>query len=529
MVRSLFRWLMFATGSALFGLALVGLGVYAHYLGRGPQLHPWHSVALADFTAGQEAQVATLADYRKLEDRLFVDLESRVYRPATGEPELFNRYRKNSRSDPTVWPQNWNRTFHLPPAADAPLRGAVLLLHGLTDSPYSMRSTGEHLAARGFEVVGLRLPGHGTAPSGLLSFRIEDMQAAVRIAAQDLADSGPPGRPFFLVGYSNGAALAVDYSLSVLEGEPLPRPAGLVLLSPAIAISKLAVLGRVKTGLSSLPGFERAAWQTIALEFDPYKYTSFSLHAGGETFRLTRRLARGIDRLANGHPLRDFPPVLAFVSTVDSTVAAKAVSTTLLDRLAPGDHELVLFDVNRYSGVQELLVKDPGPLTRELESQPGRPYALTIVTNQSRDTLQALERRVPAGSNQPVLRPLALAWPTQVFSLSHVALPFPPDDPLYGYDVTPGANHVQLGRIQVHGENGVLSVPTWTLTRQRSNPFHSYMLERIDAFLEGTGGSRRASPEGGPSRLVAEVLPDELAAVPLPAKVQPETVTIGEN
>jgi hypothetical protein len=225
MVRSLLRWLMLAAGSALFGLALVGLGVYAHYLGRGPQLNPWQRVALADFTAGQEAEVATIEGYRKLEDRLFADLESRVYRPAAGEPEFFNRYRNGSRSDPTVWPQNWNRTFYLPSAADAPPRGAVLLLHGLTDSPYSMRSIGEHLAARGFEVVGLRLPGHGTAPSGLLSFRIEDMQAAVRIAARDLAGRGPPGRPFFLVGYSNGAALAVDYSLAVLDGEPLPRPA----------------------------------------------------------------------------------------------------------------------------------------------------------------------------------------------------------------------------------------------------------------------------------------------------------------
>jgi len=50
----------------------------------------------------------------------------------------------------------------------------------------------------------------------------------------------------------------------------------------------------------------------------------------------------------------------------------------------------------------------------------------------------------------------------------------------------PGGSHVQLGRIQVHGENGVLMVPTWALTRQRSNPFHAYMLQRIDAFLAGT-------------------------------------------
>jgi pimeloyl-ACP methyl ester carboxylesterase len=486
MVRSLFRWLILAAGSALFGLLLAGLGFYAHYLRSGPPLHPWQLERLADFTEADAGQVTTLADYRALEDRLFADLEARVYRPAVSDAELFNRYRKASRSDPGVWPVNWNRTFELRPGAGVPVAGTVLMLHGLTDSPYSMRSTGQHLAAMGYEVVGLRLPGHGTAPSGLLTFRIEDMQAAVRLAARDLHGRAPE-RPFYLVGYSNGAALAVDYALAVLQGESLPRPAGLVLMSPAIAVSGLAVVGRFKTGLSSLPGFERAAWESIGLEFDPYKYTSFSLHAGGETFRLTRRVGKGIEKLSDGHPLRDFPPVLAFISTVDSTVKAEAVAATLLDRLAPGDHELVLFDVNRYAGIQELLVEDPGQLTRAIEMRPQRPYALTVISNSSSGALEVTERRVSAGSTQVTERALGLEWPQRVFSLSHVALPFPPDDPLYGYEVVPGGQHVQLGRIQVHGENGVLSLPSWMLTRQRSNPFHGYMLQRIDAFLAGQG------------------------------------------
>ena len=494
MVRSLVRWLLLAAGSAVLGLLLLGLGIYGRYLASGPELQPWHRVALADFTARQADEIVTLDDYRRLEDRLFADLEARVYQPPLADRNLFNRYRVDSRSDPGKWPVNWNRSFHLQPAAGVVPRGAVLLLHGLTDSPYSMRSIGEHLAARGHEVVGLRLPGHGTAPSGLLSFRIEDMQAALRLAASDLAGRGPPGRPLFLVGYSNGAALAVDYALAVLEGEPLPRPAGLVLISPAIAVSKLAVVGRFKTGLSSLPGFERAAWESIALEFDPYKYTSFTLHAGGETFRLTRRLASRIKRLSGGQPLQGFPPVLVFLSTVDSTVKAAAVAAALLDRLAPGGHELVLFDVNRYSGIQELLAEDPGRLTRELESKAGRSYALSVIANASEGSLQAVERRAPAGSVQPTTRLIGIDWPPNVFSLSHVALPFPPDDPLYGYEVARDGRHVQLGRISVHGENGVLAAPAWALTRQRSNPFHGYLLERVDAFLEAAGGAPPAGP-----------------------------------
>jgi hypothetical protein len=42
---------------------------------------------------------------------------------------------------------------------------------------------------------------------------------------------------------------------------------------------------------------------------------------------------------------------------------------------------------------------------------------------------------------------------------------------------------VQLGRVSVHGENGVLAIPDWVLTRQRFNPFHAYALERIDGFI----------------------------------------------
>jgi len=489
MIQSLARRMLAIAGSLLLGVAMIAAGAYWHFLRGGPQPAPWHTVQLHDFTVDQAADIRNLDDYRRLEDRLFAELRERVYESAdTADRSAVNRYRTGSLSDPAAWPVNWNRTFHLSPAADAVPRGAVLLLHGLTDSPYSLRSIGEHLAARGFEVVGLRLPGHGTAPSGLLSFGIEDMRAAVQLAVRDLHARVAPGQPLYLVGYSNGAALAVDYSLAVLEGESLPRPAGLVLLSPAIAVSPLAIVGQLKTGLSSVPGFGRAAWETITTEFDPYKYNSFSFHAAGETYRLTRGINRAVERLARQGPLHDFPPVLAFISTVDATVKAEAVADVLLEHLAPDSHELVLFDVNRLAAVQALLVQDPGPLTRRLQSLPQRPYALSIVTNASDDSRSVVELHAPAGSAQVARRELGLEWPRTVFSLSHVALPFPPDDPLYGYQADAAPGHVQLGSIEVRGENGVLTVPTWVLTRQRSNPFHAYLLERIDSFLAGAEG-----------------------------------------
>jgi len=484
MVRRILRWVVVGAGSALLGLAIIGAALYWRHLHSGPELEPWHRVVLQDFSVDQAGEVLTLADYLQLEERLFSDLLEQVYarvEPADRAP--FSRYSAGSASDPANWSMNWNRSFRMTPSGGEPVRGAVLLLHGLTDSPYSLRSVGAHLAARGFDVFGLRLPGHGTAPSGLLSFRVEDLQAAVRLAAQDLHRLAGPDRPLYLVGYSNGAALAVDYALSVLEGEDLPQPSGLVLISPAIGISPLAAFARLRTGLSGVPGFRRAAWQTIETEFDPFKYTSFSFHAVGQTHRLTRGVTRRLDRLAAGKLLHGFPPVLAFLSTVDATVRAEALADGLLGRLAAEGHELVLFDVNRHAAVQSLLVADPGPLTRQLLALQARPYALSVVTNATPGTFQVMELHAPAGASRQDSRLLDLAWPRAVFSLSHVALPFPPDDPLYGYAAADDVAHVQLGRVEVRGENGVLAVPSWLLTRQRSNPFHAHLLERMDQFL----------------------------------------------
>jgi alpha-beta hydrolase superfamily lysophospholipase len=461
---------------------VVAIGAWLYFLRTGPEPQLWHQVVLdQEFTAAKAATVTSIAAYQHLEDGLFDQLRRNVYaKVAPGNLAPFNRFAIGSLSDPGVWSTNWNRTYEIAPPQPV---GGVLLLHGLTDSPYSLRSIGADLGARGWDVVGLRLPGHGTAPSGLLSFEVEDMEAAVRMAMLDLRARLGPDKPLYIVGYSNGAALAVSYSLSVIEGEAWPRPAGLVLISPAIAVSKLAVVGRLRTGISELPGFGRAAWQVIESELDPYKYQSFSFHAAGETQRLTSQLARRIAKLATNGSVTDFPPVLAFLSTVDSTIRAEAVVDVLLGRLANSHNELVLFDVNRYALVQSLLVSDPGSLTQRLLAMPQRPFALTVITNVNPRTRQVKEMRAEPGTGRQTEQLLGLEWPGNVFSLSHVALPFPPDDPLYGFAAAEDPHFVQLGRVEVRGENGVLSVPGWMLTRQRSNPFHAYVLTRIDEFV----------------------------------------------
>jgi hypothetical protein len=102
-----------------------------------------------------------------------------------------------------------------------------------------------------------------------------------------------------------------------------------------------------------------------------------------------------------------------------------------------------------------------------------------------------VERVIEAGATSEQERPLGLLYPPGVFSLSHVALPFPPSDGLYGFDPDPADDFgIQLGVVAPRGEVGALIVSLDTLLRMSSNPFFPYLLERIE---EGIGPASRTA------------------------------------
>ena len=73
-----------------------------------------------------------------------------------------------------------------------------------------------------------------------------------------------------------------------------------------------------------------------------------------------------------------------------------------------------------------------------------------------------------------------------MYSLSHLAIPTPPDDPLYGY-LQPegdGGQGLPLGRLALRGEKNVLRVSASQLLRLRANPFHAYLLGRIEETID---------------------------------------------
>jgi len=82
-----------------------------------------------------------------------------------------------------------------------------------------------------------------------------------------------------------------------------------------------------------------------------------------------------------------------------------------------------------------------------------------------------------------LLAGIGLSWPKDIYSLTHVALPFPPQDTLYGghpQDKSPG---IQLGAISLRGERSVLQIPAADMLRLHWNPFYPYVELRVLEFL----------------------------------------------
>ncbi|NAP03535.1 alpha/beta hydrolase [Pseudomonas syringae] len=117
---------------------------------------------------------------------------------------------------------DWNAPRQWTPSGTP--KGGVLLVHGLGDSAWSFHDVAQMLAAQGYMVRTVLLPGHGTKPEDMLDVRLEQWQRVVREQAQLLACEVPK---VYLGGFSTGANLVLDYAYGHDE------IAGLLLFSPA--------------------------------------------------------------------------------------------------------------------------------------------------------------------------------------------------------------------------------------------------------------------------------------------------------
>ena len=464
-------------------LIIAALGLRAWYSKRGPELAVWHTYVPREMTI-EEMNTGDWNDYLKAESRIFEDMRVNVVEKLSPEERVpSNRYYEGSPIYPEHFKQNWNRSYILEPSG--PPVGAVVLLHGLTDSPFSLRHIARHYRDRGFVAIGIRLPGHGTVPAGLAKIEWREWAAATRLAVREARRRIGPDKPLELIGFSNGGALALQYALDSIENPALTRPSRVVLISPMIGVTRYARFAGIAAWPAVLPRFARAAWLGIVPEFNPFKYNSFPVNGARQSYLLTSTIQEQIIRLERENRLNELPPVLTFQSVTDFTVSTPAVMSSLYDKLPENGSEVVLFDVNRSVRFRTFLrVASYTALSRLLRIGPQN-YRTTVIANASPDTAHTVERSVDAGEVDVHVKPLDIDYPQDIFSLSHVAIPFPVTDALYGIAPDGQENfNESLGTLAPRGERGTLILTLDSMFRIASNPFFPYLLQRVD---EGIG------------------------------------------
>jgi alpha-beta hydrolase superfamily lysophospholipase len=455
-----------------------------------PDLAPWHLRApegepdAAAIDGGMD-----LAAYLAAEQRVFdASLQSLAQDLAPADTTYGSRYAPESPNHPADFAVDWNRSFEREPAQP---RGVALLVHGMTDGPYSLRAIADRLHAQGWHVLVPRLQGHGTVPAALKDVRWEDWAATVRLGVRHL-QGRHPGLPLLMVGYSTGAALVLQHELEAIERTGAATASRLVLLSPLVGLRRTAAVAPVLTLLDGIPGLEKAAWLEVLPEYNPFKYNSFPVNGGWQSWRLTRALAGPLARLHADGRLAALPPVLTFQSVLDSTVLAEAVVRELYGRLPRNGSALVLYDVNRWRTFAPAFAREPLDSAHALLRSGGQPYTLHVLTNVDPSTRAVHELVLAPGDHAPQARALGIAFPPEVYSLSHTAIPFPPDDPLYGLSPRTDEDFgVRLGTLALRGERNALWIPMDQLARLNCNPFFDDLARRLRDWADAAANRPR--------------------------------------
>ena len=197
-------------------------------------------------------------------------------------------------------------------------RTGVLLVHGFTGTPMSMRPWGEHLAAAGFAVHAPLLPGHGTRWQDCNEVDEDEWVTEAQQAFDHLAAACDS---VFVAGLSMGGTVAIRLA------ELRPDVAGLVVVNPSLMTRRLdarllPVLARVTGSWAPIgsdikkPGIVEQAYDRMPLR---------GMMALRRLWRTTR---------ADLH--RVTAPVLAFTSVEDHVVEPESTDL-LLDGVSSED------------------------------------------------------------------------------------------------------------------------------------------------------------------------------------------------
>lgn len=230
----------------------------------------------------------------------------------------------------------------LPGAAPFELAGGdavgVLLVHGFTGTPQSLRPWGEHLAAAGLTVRCPLLPGHGTRWQDMARTGWRDWYGAVDEAFGDLrARCGQ----VFVMGLSMGGTLTLR-----LAEERGDEVAGAVTVNPSLGTERrdarfAPLIARVRP---SVPGI---ASDIKASGVQETGYDRVPVRAFVSLMELWKVTLPDLSRIVS--------PVLTFRSVIDHVVEpssgrrllAGVTSAPVTERLLPDSYHVATLDNDR--------------------------------------------------------------------------------------------------------------------------------------------------------------------------------------
>jgi carboxylesterase len=191
-------------------------------------------------------------------------------------------------------------------------RVGVLVCHGFTGSPQTVRPWAEHLAAAGLTVRAPRLPGHGTTWQDLAKTGWRDWYAEAERAFGELREKC---EQIFVTGLSMGACLALR--LAATHGDDV---SGVVVVNPSLAPdTKLFLLAPLlKHVVPSLPG---VAGDIKKKDVSEVGYRRVPVRAAAtlpEMWRTTAALLPGVRQ-----------PLLVYRSTVDHVVGPASMKVLM--------------------------------------------------------------------------------------------------------------------------------------------------------------------------------------------------------
>ncbi len=231
----------------------------------------------------------------------------------------------------------------------------VLLVHGYTSSPQSMRGWAEHFAAAGYSVRLPRLPGHGTRWQDMNTTRWQDWYAEVEKAFEELRARCDL---VFVAGMSMGGLLSTKLAL-----EQGPRVAGLILVNPIFMHDdkRLVLLPMLQRVVPSFPGIANDVKKVggepeLAYDRNPLKAMHSQTQLWAEVRRDLEEITQPVllmhSRVDHVVPVASSALFLQHISSTDVTEIwlENSYHVATLDNDAPLIHDESVRFIERVSG-----------------------------------------------------------------------------------------------------------------------------------------------------------------------------------